>query len=139
MTNNMKAIIVTILLTVFAVGVIDLGLRAEEEGTCLESSGEWCGMMYVSRLTEAHEELTSCQAENPQQEHSDHVDGCLHDECDDSRDSFTKWVFPANSYLLRRVELSDEDHKLQQFLAVHIGGEPQQWPLPVKTLTEMGY
>ena len=96
-------------------------------------------MMYQDRLADAHQELTSCQLQHPQEEHADHDDGCMHSHCDDSRDSFTKWVVPANSYLLRRSELSDEDYKLQVLLAEHIGGTPEDWPLSVEMVTEMGY
>jgi hypothetical protein len=63
----------------------------------------------------------------------------MHSLCDESLDGFTQWVFPANNYLLRRVELSDKDYELQVLLAESIGGVPEAWPLSSHTLMEMGY
>lgn len=138
MTTFVKTI-AAILLTLVAVGIIDFNMRAEEESTCSFSSAEWCGMMYQDRLADAHQELASCQMQHPQGPHANHDEGCIHSLCDESTEAFTQWVFPANSYLLRRVELSDKDYELQVLLAEHIGGTPEQWPMPVKTVAEMGY
>ena len=140
MTSKMKDVTMIILFSAVdvatAVTFIHLEMKRTEESICATSSQDWCGELYVIRLADAHEELTSCEMQHPQQVHADHSEGCMHTVCDESREAFTRWVFPANSYLLRRGELSHRDRELQVLLAKHIGGN---WPLPVKTVTEMGY
>lgn len=151
MTTFVKTI-ATILLGLLAVGVLDLIVRAEEESTCSTSSAEWCGMMYVDRLADAHKELASCRIQHPQ----GHSEGYVHDLCDESTEAFTQWVRPANSYLLRagaqRVEANlwygyvvsegyhtTADEELKSLLADTVGGVQTDWPISEELIVEMGY
>ena len=154
--TNVKKTIAAILLTLLMVGVIDLAMKAEEEGACSTASAEWCGKLYLNRLSEAHQELLNCQVQFPQGHHANHDEGCMHGLCDEYRDAFTQWVRPANSYLNRtsvqRVQRNlwvgwivsegyhtTTDEEIKSLLANTVGGNQTDWPLNSEVVVQMGY
>jgi len=111
--------------------------HAERE-RCISDRGAWTSRAMLSRLEIAQGKLETCQVENPP--FCDSHDGLWYrlfghpNHCDSEMSNVASIIYPAN-----RALGESYNAELAGWMAEHVGGQPENWPMSEVAITEMGY